>query len=55
MSNIQGHHIYRLLFVSFSLYYSSGDQGLIPTKKVTTQRPELFREKRREHELEIPE
>lgn len=33
----------------------SGNEGLIPTKKVTTQRPELFREKRREHEMEIPE
>ncbi|CAG2244598.1 SEPN1 [Mytilus edulis] len=28
----------------------SGDEGLIPTRKVTTQRPELFREKRMEKE-----
>lgn len=33
---------------------SSGDEGLIPTRKVTTQRPELFREKRMEKREEIP-
>ncbi|VDI31112.1 selenoprotein N [Mytilus galloprovincialis] len=32
----------------------SGDEGLIPTRKVTTQRPELFREKRMEKRDEIP-
>lgn len=37
----------------FSLF--SGDQGLIPTKKVTTQRPELFREMRNRDQKEIPE
>ena len=52
MHTAEGDYSPSMLDSFWKLFY--GDEGLIPTKKVTTQRPELFREHKRKMKEDAP-